>query len=181
MKILRPIVKQDLEILNNWRNDIEIFRYLGGGFNPISMDQQYDWMSNFIDNTGNNRRYMIINEEQKPIGMIGLYNIQWSNRNAELGIYIGDKSSHGKGFGQRALAEIESFGFNYLNLLKIKVKTVESNRKAIAFFENQGYEQVGKLYNERFIDGNYHHVILFEKFRNGEKDEHINYECRNKK
>ena len=37
---LRPILKSDMKYLNDWKNDEDVFRFLGGGFMPVSIDQQ---------------------------------------------------------------------------------------------------------------------------------------------
>src|SRR5699024_9497471 len=86
---LRPIERTDLDSLNQWKNKEDVYMYLGGGFQPVSKDQQANWMDSMIDLTGNNRRFMIVQGE-KSIGMIGLYNIHWIHRTCEIGIFIGE-------------------------------------------------------------------------------------------
>ncbi|OFU49972.1 hypothetical protein [Aerococcus sp. HMSC10H05] len=61
---LRPILKTDLVYLNKWKNTKEIYQYLGGGFSPISINQQEKWLENMIDITDKNKRYMICNMER---------------------------------------------------------------------------------------------------------------------
>lgn len=74
---LRPIIKEDITFLNTWKNDEEIYKYLGGGFIPTSIDQQIKWMDSMIDTSGNNKRFIICEQTDKPVGMIGLYDINW--------------------------------------------------------------------------------------------------------
>lgn len=45
---LRPIVRDDLVYLNRWKNDEDTFRYLGGGFMPVSFDQQAKWFDSLF-------------------------------------------------------------------------------------------------------------------------------------
>ena len=85
---LRPIVKEDLVFLNKWKNDERVYRYLGGGFLPVSIDIQNNWMSDLMDTTGRNKRFIIENSEGVPAGLVGLYSINWISRNCELGIFI---------------------------------------------------------------------------------------------
>ena len=117
---LRPILKSDIDYLNQWKNDEEVYKYLGGGFSPISIDQQQNWLDSMIDLTGNNRRYLICDKNDIPLGLVGLYGINWIHRTCEMGIYIGDKNSHGHGFGKQASFLIEQFGKNS-KLLKNKI------------------------------------------------------------
>lgn len=73
--LLRPIVRNDLEKLNIWKNDENVYKYLGGGFQPTSIDIQNKWMEALMDTTGNNKRFIIENTNSEAVGMIGLYSI----------------------------------------------------------------------------------------------------------
>ena len=88
---LRPIVKKDLEKLNQWKNSEEIYQYLGGGYMPVSIDMQEKWLENLMDTTGNSKRFIIEDSEKGAVGMVGLYNIHWIHRTCELGIFLGGK------------------------------------------------------------------------------------------
>lgn len=161
---LRPILKSDLKHLNEWKNDEEIFRFLGGGFMPVSIDQQEKWLDSMIDLSGNNKRFIICDNQDSPIGMVGLYDINWIHRICEIGIYIGDKTSHGNGFGMEACKLIEGFARDYLNLRKIKLNVVSDNEAAFRMWNTLGYYKVGELVDERFINGEYHNLVIMEKF-----------------
>lgn len=100
---LRPIEKRDLDKLNLWKNDESVYRFLGGGFLPVSRDIQEKWLDSLMDTTGNNKRFIIENEVGEAVGMIGLYGINWVHRTCELGIFIGDGSQRGKGYASSAL------------------------------------------------------------------------------
>lgn len=100
---LRPIERRDLDKLNQWKNDESVYRFLGGGFLPVSRDIQEKWLDSLMDTTGNNKRFIIENEVGEAVGMIGLYGINWVHRTCELGIFIGDGSQRGKGYASSAL------------------------------------------------------------------------------
>ncbi len=165
--LLRPIEKSDIEVLNRWKNDEEIYKYLGGGFQPISIDQQEKWLDSMIDLTGNNRRFMIETEEHHIIGMVGLYNINWIHRTCEIGMYIGETDMHGKGYGSEACEIIEDYALRYLNLRKINLKVVGDNGLGREFWLKMGYKLIGTMTKERYINGEYCDVLLMEKFLRG--------------
>ena len=161
---LRPIIKKDLPILNKWKNDEEVFKYLGGGFMPTSIDQQEKWLESMIDMMGSNKRFIICTNENTPVGMVGLYDINWIHRTCEVGLYIGDKNSQGKGFAKESYKLIEGFAKNYLNLRKIKLNVVYDNESALYYWKSVGFEIIGVLREERFINGKYMDLVLMEKF-----------------
>lgn len=161
---LRPIEYRDLNKLNQWKNDEEIYRYLGGGFLPVSIDIQNNWMESIMDTTGNNKRFMIENNEGESIGMIGLYKIQWINKICEIGIFIGEKNMQGKGYAKEAYCLIENYAYKYLNLRKIKAFAVRSNVAAVSMYQKLHFNEVGCMHDDRYIDGTYHDVLIMEKF-----------------
>ncbi|MBZ6527603.1 GNAT family N-acetyltransferase [Aerococcaceae bacterium DSM 111021] len=162
---LRPIIRNDLKHLNDWKNDEETYKFLGGGFMPISIDQQANWLDNMMDLTGNNKRYIICTKSKdEPIGMIGLYGINWIHRTAEVGLYIGNKNEHRKGYSKEAYMLLEKYLKDYLNLRKINLNVVDTNVKAKLMWENYGFQVCGKLTEERFIEGKYYDLLIMEKF-----------------
>lgn len=164
---LRPIEKKDLEILNKWKNDERTFKFLGGGFNPISIDQQSYWMESMIDLTGSNRRYLICElETNEPLGIAGLYDINWIHRSSEVGLYIGNEEQRGKGYASESFEIVEKLASNYLNLRKFRLNVVKNNEDALKLWTNLNFIEVGKLNEERYIDGEYYDVIIMEKFIN---------------
>lgn len=161
---LRPIELKDLKYLNKWKNTEEVFKYLGGGFFPVSKDTQSTWMNNIIDTTNGNIRYIIEDKESNPIGFIGLYSIHNIHRTAEIGLYIGELEQHGKGYAYEAYSIFEKFIYNYLNIRKIKAFVVSSNSSAIKFWHKCNFKNVGIFYKDRYIDGEFVDVIIMEKF-----------------
>jgi len=164
--LLRPIEKNDLEELNVWRNDYSIFKNLGGGFQPISIDQQSLWMENMIDLTSSNKRFMITSKlDSVKLGVVGLYNINYINRNCEFGIYMGNKNYYGQGLGKEATYLMVNYAFKNLNLNKIKL-LVNDDNFAHRMYEKIGFRNVGYYKNERFVDGQYIDVYIMELLSN---------------
>lgn len=161
---LRPIVRSDLAKLNKWRNNAEIFKYLGTGFVPVSVDQQEKWLDSMIDLLGVNRRFIICDHQEKPVGMVGLYDINWIHQTCEIGIFIGETEAQGHGFGKDACTVIESYAKGFLNIRKIKLYVVRDNGPAYGLWRSLGYQDAGVLARERYIDGVYHDVVIMEKF-----------------
>lgn len=160
---LRPIEKRDLHVLNNWKNNEEVYRYLGGGYMPVSVDIQESWMDSIMDTTGENKRFIIEDKNKHSIGMTGLYNINWIHRTCEFGIFVGNVDEQGKGYGSETYGLMEDFAGRYLNLRKIKVLTVKDNFSAVNMYHKLGFKMVGELVDERFIDGKYCSVLILEK------------------
>ena len=88
---------------------------------PLSIDQHAKWLESMMDTMGNNKRFIICDKQDVPIGMVGLYDINWIHRTCEIGVYLGDREAKGKGYGKEACQLIEHFASDYLNIRKIKL------------------------------------------------------------
>ncbi len=161
---LRPILKSDLPNLNKWKNDESVYRYLGGGYSPISIDQHETWIEKLIDLSGNNKRFIISTQYNDTIGMVGLYDINWVNGTAEIGLFIGNTEHQKQGYAKESYQLIENYAKKVLNLRKIKLNVVESNESGFQLWLKQGFNVIGKLEDERYINGNYENVLIMEKF-----------------
>lgn len=160
---LRPLNYSDVKCLNQWNQDEQICKYLGSGFIPVSIDLQKKWMENMIDTSAfsNSKRYMI-EVNKVAVGLVGLYNINWIHRVAEIGLYIGNQEVRRMGVATDAANLILNYAKRYLNLRKIKLFVVADNIAAFNLWRKIGFQQCGELREERFIDGKYINLIIME-------------------
>ena len=165
---LVPIEIEDINLINKWKNDEDIFKYLGGGYKPTSISQQKKWIDALTENTAENQRYLILNENSIKVGFIGLYVISPIHRTCSLGIYIGEKQFWGKGIASNAYLAIEEYAKKYLNIRKIHLEVVEENVNAVKMYQKLGFEICGKYEKERYIDGEYKNLLIMDKFIQGE-------------
>lgn len=160
---LRPLELNDYHILHIWRKKENIFNFLGGGFNPISLKEMKSLMPNMV-NAKNSKRFIIeLIDEKKPIGFIGIYDMSIKDKTCELGMYIGEEDYQGKGLASEAYDLLEQYLKKHL-IRKIKLKVVEENTKARKLYEKKGFYYCGKYIKDRLIKDNFHNVLLMEKF-----------------
>ena len=159
---LRSIEIDDLDYLHKWRNDSAIFSQLGGGYFPVSKTEIAKWMDNFSNLDKHNLR-LIIQYDNKPVGFISLVSINYINRHADLGIYIGEKEYEGQGIASQSLKKIEELAKSYLNLKKIKLLVNSNNLPAINLYKKNKYKIVGTFKEERLINNKWIDVNIMEK------------------
>lgn len=162
---LRPLVYEDVAYLNRWNQDEQTCKFLGNGFMPVSIDIQKKWMDNMIDTSGfsTSKRYMI-DVDNVPVGLVGLYCINWIHRVSEIGIYIGDLNYRKKGIAFEAVKLLMKYAKEYINLRKIKLYVVSDNQNAIVFWKKVGFKVCGELIKERYIEGSYRNLTIMEMF-----------------
>lgn len=168
---LRAFDSSDLMHCLDYSNDYEVMRGASGGIlYPSTVDDESRAMSNNTSYTQGEYQFAIETlENRRFIGKCGFIKINWKNRVGELAILIGEKSCHGKGYGTDAVNTLCKFGFDELNLHKIKATVFAFNQAAIRCYEKCGFIQEGILKEEIYREGAYHDVLLMARFKNTEE------------
>lgn len=82
--------------------------------------------------------------DDRLIGLIGLYTIFWLQREAFMGIQIGEREYWGKGYGTDALRVLLRYGFDELNLQRVSLSFLEGNERAMRSYEKCGFRYEGR-------------------------------------
>lgn len=164
---LRPVQLSDKERSLEWRNDPEIRDMALSYRFPITQEMEESWYSKVLTGEDQSKVYFAIDniDDDKHIGFIHFYNIDYIASNAYFGITIGDKSEHGKGKAREAIHLLVQYGFKFLNLHKINLEVASFNSKAIRLYRSFGFKTEGILKDQLFIDGLYHDKISMAIFR----------------
>ncbi len=165
---LRALEREDVMPSHSFVNVYETMRGVSSGMlYPSSMEDEARWVDNQSSYTRGEYQFAIDMLEGQFIGRCGFIRVDWKNRLAELGILIGAAPARGKGYGTDAVNVLCKFGFEELNLHKIKVSVFDFNHAAIRCYEKCGFVHEGLLKNELFREGKYHDVVemgLFTPF-----------------
>ena len=89
------------------------------------------------------------------IGHISLHDIDHLNRNAFLGVFIGDGERRNNGYGTEAVRLALGYGFNTLNLNNIMLSVHADNFAAISCYKKAGFREAGRRREWIFKDGKY--------------------------
>ncbi len=90
-------------------------------------------------------KYGVENKNGKLIGNIMYYDIDPVDKEAEIGIIIGDRQFQGKGFGTDALITLKDYIFKNTNLEKLYLHTLTTNDRARKSFKKAGFNEIGEV------------------------------------
>jgi [ribosomal protein S5]-alanine N-acetyltransferase len=146
---LRGLMKSDIEgPWFDWFNDQENTFFMFNGTYPVSYESHLDFYQQVIQSRDNLVLGICEKDNDRHIGNVGLHNINWLYRRAELGIIIGDRKAQGKGMANEAMRLLIGHGFSRLNLHKIFLRAEEGNSAALKAFERIGFKVEGNLREE---------------------------------
>lgn len=156
---IRPITIEDTENIVKWRNSPEVtvnFIYR----TQLTAESHLQWMKNKVE-TGQVAQFIIVEKEgEKPIGSVYLRDIDTVNKKAEFGIFIGENSTRGKGYGTQATKLILDYAFKELDLNKVMLRVFAYNKGAIKCYEKAGFTNEGCFRQDVIIDGVAYDIIF---------------------
>jgi [ribosomal protein S5]-alanine N-acetyltransferase len=106
-----------------------------------------------------------LNAEERVIGDCGINNISWTDRNAWIGMNIGDKSCWGQGIAVDAGTLLLDYAFGELDLHKLIAGIYMPNARSQGVARKGGLACIGVLHDHVFVDGHYIDSCIFEIFR----------------
>lgn len=164
---LRAVERDDLPRFVVWLNDPEVRQFLFLNL-PLSMAQEERWFEAMTKAQPAEHVLVIEARESdswKPLGNISLMDIDWTNRLAEVGIFIGEKAYWSQGYGREAMRLMLKHGFETLNLNRIWLRVYEHNLRGIRAYEHAGFKHEGRLRQGIYKDGRYYDVLLMSVLR----------------
>jgi RimJ/RimL family protein N-acetyltransferase len=150
-----------------WLNNPEVRQGLAHN-PPLSQVEEERWFENMLERPGDEHPMVIEIPEGdmwRPIGKCLYMDIDWRNRLAEVGIFIGEVSLWNQGYGSEAMGLLLRHAFDTLNLNRIFLSVFESNPRAIRCYEKAGFVLEGRLRQAEYQDGQFVDVLLMSVLR----------------
>jgi RimJ/RimL family protein N-acetyltransferase len=165
---LSPINVEDFPLYTKWMNDLEVTSNLGNYTHNFSLGTERE----VLEKLSKEHHYAIVdNVKDEVIGNCGFFKINHHERNAECGIFIGNREYWSRGFGTEALSLLLSYGFDYLNFRNVMLKVFSFNERAIASYKKIGFKEIGRRRKNVVVKGvewdDVYMDILDEEFRAG--------------
>ena len=168
---IRPLSKEDLTYKIKWYNDPRINKYLHYE-KPFTYNTTLEWFEKIKNDETRFENVIEYREtnEYIPVGIIGLFSIDYKNKKAGIYITIGDINFQRKGIAYNAMVKFMKYCFQKYGLQKIYLYTDVENVVAQNLYKKVGFTKEGVLRRELFFKGRYidrlYYGILREEFEN---------------
>lgn len=157
---------EEVEKFTEWMNDFQVTDYIGSSARMMTLNEEKEWLENFNKNNKNRNFNIIELNKDKLIGTISLENLNWTDRSATLGIFIGDKDYRNSGYGTEAIKLLLEYGFRYLNLHSIRLDLLSINERAHKCYLKCGFKDTGKSREAIFLNGKYYDKLHMDILEN---------------
>jgi RimJ/RimL family protein N-acetyltransferase len=163
---LRAPETSDLDRYVAWINDREVTVQLAMRY-PVSRASEEEWLRGHATKplSYDHVWFAIDTREGVHIGGINFHVVRPENRNARLGIMIGDKSYWSQGYGTDAMLTFLRFGFDEMNLRRIDLTVDAENARAIRCYEKCGFLLEGRQREARYQQGHYGDQLVMSVLR----------------
>ena len=131
-----------------WNRNSEYSRLLNSSSGPLqSPKRAAKWMEEEVGKLSPASYYFTIRtlDGDQLIGELGLDVVNWSGRDAFVGLGIGETNYWSKGYGTDAMNILLRFAFSEINLRRVTLTVFEYNPRAIRSYEKAGFQHEGRL------------------------------------
>ncbi|MBT8304420.1 MAG: GNAT family N-acetyltransferase [Bacteroidia bacterium] len=164
---LRALEPEDLEFIHGIENDESIWE-LSNTQTPYSrfLIKQYLEHAQKDIYEVKQLRLVITDKTNKALGMIDLFDFDFKNKRAGVGILVKDESKRNQGIGSEALELLTEYSFNRLNLHQLYCNISVDNIASINLFTKQGFKKIGTKKDWNFAEGKFHDELMYQKIKN---------------
>lgn len=160
---LRALEPEDMDFVHSIENDESIWE-LSSTQTPYSkfIIKQYIENAHKDIYEVKQLRLVISNYKDKPLGMIDIFDFDFKNSRAGIGILIKETKDRNKGYGSEALKLLTNYCFQHLQLHQLYCNILEENEGSVKLFKQQGFKKVGLKKDWNFVAGVYKNEYLFQ-------------------
>ena len=159
---LSPCSPEDAAYWAKWENDLAVAIPPGDeAYTPMTLEKAQEIAESFVRDQAH--VFGIVDlATDTLIGRCALFDINYVDCNAMLGMVIGEKEYWGQGYGQEAVRLLVDYGFNLLNLNSIMLGAFEFNARALRCYERAGFKVIGRRRQARIIGGRKYDAVLMD-------------------
>ncbi len=161
---LRALEPEDLDFIYTIENDESIWE-LSCTQTPYSRYLIKQYLENAHKDIYEVKqlRLLIANTYHESIGLIDLFDCDFKNKRAGVGVLIYGKSDRQQGYGQQALELLTAYAHTHLDLHQLYCNISEDNTGSLKLFEANGFIKIGLKKDWNYDNGSYKNEFLLQR------------------
>lgn len=164
--VLRPVERDDLAFLRALSNEPFVRDHVVGWDWPLSLAGQEAWFETTLRDA-TTRRFVVEDPAGRPIGMTGLWEVNWRDRSALTALKLGGvEDVRGRGYGTSAIRALMDFAFRDAGLNKLHSTILADNEASrAAYVRKCGWREEGLLREHVWRHGRYADLVQIGMLR----------------
>jgi RimJ/RimL family protein N-acetyltransferase len=168
---LRAVDRSDLDRIHTWLDDPELMRTWGYGAPALSRTNAAgrleEWLADEFQ-WDHPVAFIVETLEGGACGLLILSRLSPVDRSCELSLFL-EPAARNQGIGADVVETIADAAFSQWNVHRLMVQSEAHNTAAHAFFTRQGFVQEGRLREARYLDGEWHDILIFGRLRSDQE------------
>lgn len=142
--VLRALEPEDIDLLYEWENDSTLWE-ISNARTPFSRHVLALYLRDATKDIYEQKqvRFIILNEEPRPVGAVDLFDFEPFHQRAAVGILIHKPEFRRHGYALDALAALEQYSLHVLGIRQLTASIAEDNTASIQLFDKAGYKVTG--------------------------------------
>ncbi len=103
---------------------------------------------------------LAIIHEEKPVGMIGVHELDWSNKKATVGYWLA-REGQGRGLMTLACKALTALLIDDLNINRVEIRCSTDNKKSRAIPEKLGFVHEATIMQDALLNGDFHNSEVY--------------------
>lgn len=161
---LRALEPEDLEFVYAIENNENIW-HVSNTNTPYSKFLIKQYLKNAhqdIFEAKQLRLVIVVQSTETAVGLIDLFDFDFNNRRAGVGIVINSLQNRHLGYGQEALQILINYSFNQLQLHQLYANIGSNNAESIHLFTKFDFRVIGVKTDWMFLNNRYHDEVLLQ-------------------
>ncbi|RKR91330.1 RimJ/RimL family protein N-acetyltransferase [Micromonospora pisi] len=156
---LRPMQADDLDFFADLANAPQVRSHVVGWDWPVARDAQRDWFASASRDPRNRRLTVVDRASGKPVGMTGLWEIDWHNQSALTAVKLMPGATP-KGAGTDSIMLTMAWSFYEVGLRRLHSTVLDFNAASLgAYVRRCGWQIEGRDREAVFRRGTWHDLI----------------------
>ncbi len=142
---LGPLRKDLVPTYTRWYNNFHTLRTLDAIPLPLTLEQDERQHERLVAQSETQASFTVYERKtSRPIGNVGLLDIDFRNRTTEFALVIGEPDARGKGYGAETTQLALDYAFSVLGLHNVMLRVFELNLAGIRVYTKSGFRESGR-------------------------------------
>lgn len=162
---LRALEPEDIDYIYALENDPSTW-HSGSLLAPISRHTLSQMVHSSVNIAESSQLRFLVCEHPSgtPVGVFDLFNIDFLNRNASVGLIVYPAENRNRGFAREALTLLEHYAFSHVHLHQLYAEVLAENIPSLKLFLGGDYRVIGtKQEWLRMAEAGYKDVVCLQK------------------